>query len=324
VKLIIQIPCYNEENTLKQVINDLPKVVNGFDQVEYLIIDDGSTDNTVNVARDMGVDYIYQLGTNRGLATAFMLGINFALEKGADVIVNTDGDNQYRGECISNLVIPIVKSQADMVVGCRPIAQHTEFGVIKKVLQIFGSFILRRISKTTVKDAASGFRAISRDVAMRIVIHSRFSYTMESLIQAGINGHRVKSVDIAVNPKTRESRLFSNIPMYIYKSISTMLSMAVYYRPVFIFNTLFTIFMSLSLLLGSRYVYLTYYAVYDESRTYIPSLILIGVLSSAAFISLALSIISDLMTKQRRISEEMLYQLKFSRYKKTSSFKSRK
>ncbi|MCP3965720.1 MAG: glycosyltransferase family 2 protein [Lentisphaerae bacterium] len=212
MKLIIQIPCFNEENTLAETIADLPKNIPGIDKIEVMVVDDGCTDGTVSVAKSLGVDHIVRLGTNRGLATAFWRGIEHAMDHGADILVNTDADNQYCGADIAKLVQPVIEDEADMVVGCRPIAKHPEFKFLKKMLQLFGSWTLRKISKTNVRDAASGFRAFSREMCQRIFIHSRFSYCMETLIQAGNSGCRVASVDIRVNPKTRESRLFKNIP----------------------------------------------------------------------------------------------------------------
>ncbi len=231
MKLFIQIPCFNEEKTLAETVADLPKHIEGIDSIEVMIVDDGSTDRTVDVARECGVHHIVRLGSNRGLATAFRRGTEYALAQGADILVNTDADNQYCGADIPKLVEPVLKHEADLVVGCRPITDHPEFNPVKKLLQLAGSWTLRHISKTTARDAASGFRAFSRETLQRIFIHSKFSYCMETLIQAGNSGIRVASVDIRVNPKTRESRLFKSIPQYIKKSGGTMLAMFVLYRP---------------------------------------------------------------------------------------------
>ena len=231
MKLIIQIPCFNEEKTLSDTINDLPRKVLGFDSVEILVIDDGSTDKTFEKAKELGVEHIIQLGSNRRLATAFKFGIEYALDLGADVIVNTDGDNQYCGKDIPKSTKPIVDKTADMVVGCRPIKNHPEFTFFKKILQILGSWTLRKISRTNIRDAASGFRGFSRETCQRLSIISQFSYTMESLIQAGNSGLRIKSVDIRINKKTRDSRLFKNIPEFIFKSTSTIFMMFLLYRP---------------------------------------------------------------------------------------------
>ncbi|MDD3283113.1 MAG: glycosyltransferase family 2 protein, partial [Candidatus Cloacimonetes bacterium] len=205
MKLIIQIPCYNEENTIAQTVSELPKEISGISSIEYLVIDDGSTDKTIETARQAGVHHVISNGSNRGLGFTFMEGVRFCLAHGADIVVNTDGDNQYCGADIPLLVQPILSKAADIVVGCRPIKDHQEFSPFKKMMQSLGSFTLRMISKTSVRDAASGFRAFSRDTCMRLNVYSRFSYCMETLIQAGTSNLKVCSVDIRVNPKTRES-----------------------------------------------------------------------------------------------------------------------
>ena len=218
MKLVIQIPCFNEEQTLPQTIHDLPQSIPGIDQIEILVVDDGSTDRTVEVARLCGAHHVLSLDTNRGLGRAFAMGLEKAMSLHADIVVNTDGDNQYVGADIAKLVEPILRHQADMVVGCRPIADHPEFSLLKKLLQSLGSWTLRSLSKTSVRDAASGFRAFSREACGRLVIYSRFSYCMETLIQAGNSHLRVDSVDIRVNPITRKSRLFKSLPEYLWKS----------------------------------------------------------------------------------------------------------
>ncbi len=311
MKLIIQIPCYNEEDTLSQVIKDLPTKIDGIDTVEYLVIDDGSTDRTIQVAKDLGVHYILELGTNRGLAFAFYAGINFCLENGADIVVNTDGDNQYVGEDIAKLVIPILKHHADIVVGSRPIKSHKEFSPLKKILQFLGSWTLRVVSKTSVKDAPSGFRAFSAEACRRLFIYSRFSYTMETLIQAGNSRLRVSSVDIRVNPKTRKSRLFTNIFQHVYRSGTTIISMFVLYRPGRFFSIIGSIFLLGAFVLGIRFLFLTFWVTSpDPDRTYIPSLILLSIFAFWGIISYFLAVISDLIKTQRQLSEEIIYQIK--------------
>mgnify|MGYP001219665935 FL=1 len=306
MKLIIQLPCFNEEENLPKTIADLPKEVDGFDEVEYLVIDDGSTDKTFEVAKKIGVHHIIQLGSNRGLATAFKLGIEYSLDLGADVVVNTDGDNQYCANDIPKLIKPIIEKKADMVIGCRPIRNHPEFGLRKKILQVFGSWALRKISNTNVRDAASGFRAFSRETCQRLNIFSQFSYTMESLIQAGNNGLRLASVDIRVNKKTRESRLFKNIPEFIFKSGSTILLMFLLYRPGRFFTLCSCFFLIPSLLLGVRFLYLiNFYA--DSSRTYIPSLILLSILALAGFLLISIGLIGIKIKALRQIQHEILY-----------------
>lgn len=311
MKLIIQIPCLNEEKTLPDVLRDLPRTVPGFDVVEYLVIDDGSTDRTVEVARACGAHHIVELGSNRGLATAFRRGVEYALNQGADVIVNTDGDNQYPAADIPKLVAPIVNGGADLVVGCRPIMSHPEFGFIKKFLQAAGSWTLRKISKTKVRDAASGFRAFSKETCQRLYVFSKFSYCMETLIQAGNSGLRVASVDVGVNPKTRDSRLFRSIPEYLWKSGSTMLTMFVLYRPGRFFALIASVFFFIAFGLGARFIYLVYWSsTSDSDRTYIPSLILLAVCALTSVLFLGLGVLGELLKAIRQLQQEQLYQTK--------------
>lgn len=308
MKLIIQIPCYNEEYTLPQVIRDLPTSIPGIDKIEYLVIDDGSVDRTLEVAQELGVHHILKLGSNRGLAFAFSSGINYALEHGADIVVNTDGDNQYQGSDISKLVQPIADGKSDLVVGIRNIKGHQEFGLIKKIFQLLGSWTLRKISKTDVKDAPSGFRAFSREVCLRLFIYSKFSYTMETLIQAGNSNLRVDSVEIRVNPKTRESRLFRNIFEHIYKSGFTIVNMFLLYRPGKFFFWVGTFFNLIALILGARYFYLVFLTNnVDAERTYIPSLILLSITAFWGVLSYLLGVLGEIMKSNRKLSEEINY-----------------
>lgn len=281
----------------------------GIDVVEYLVIDDGSTDRTSEVALECGAHHVLTLGSNRGLATAFRKGVDYALAHGADVVVNTDGDNQYCGADIPKLVQPVIEDRADIVVGSRPIVDHPEFGAVKKALQLVGSWVLRMISKTTVRDAPSGFRAFSREACMRIFLYTRFSYCMETLIQAGNNGLRVESVDIRVNPKTRDSRLFSSVPQYVWKTGSTMVSMFILYRPSRLFVSVAAILFSAALALGIRFIYLVYFATSSgPDRTYLPSIILLAILALAGFLMVAVAVLAELSRSQRRLTEETLYQ----------------
>ncbi len=307
--MIIQIPCLNEEDTLPQTLADLPREVPGIDVVEYLVVDDGSTDRTSEVARECGAHHVLTLGSNRGLAIAFRRGIDFALAHGADIVVNTDGDNQYCGADIPKLVAPVLEDRADIVVGSRPIVDHPEFGFVKKALQLVGSWVLRMISKTTVRDAPSGFRAFSREACMRIFLYTRFSYCMETLIQAGNNGLRVESVDIRVNPKTRDSRLFRSIPQYLWKTGSTMVSMFILYRPSRLFVSVAAVLFAAALALGIRFIYLVYFSTSSDSdRTYLPSVILLAILALAGFLMVAVAVLAELSRSQRRLTEETLYQ----------------
>jgi glycosyltransferase involved in cell wall biosynthesis len=308
MKLVIQIPCFNEEHTLPQTIRDLPKSIPGIDQIEILVVNDGSRDRTAAVAQAAGAHHVLNLGTQRGLALAFTAGLDHALSLGADIVVNTDGDNQYMGADIPKLVEPILEGRADMVVGCRPIVEHREFSPLKKMLQLLGSWTLRAISKTTVRDAASGFRAFSRETCQRLFIYSRFSYCMETLIQAGNSNLRVDSVDIRVNPSTRPSRLFKSLPEYMWKSATTMIKMFIVYRPGGFFTLLASVPLAGALGLGLRFLWLVYFSPHpDPRRTYLPSLILLVVLALFAGLLFALAIIAELIRSQRLLSEEILY-----------------
>lgn len=308
MKLIIQVPCFNEEHTLPQTIADLPREVPGIDVVEYLVIDDGSTDRTSEAARECGVHHVLRLGSNRGLATAFRRGIDYALAHAADIVVNTDGDNQYCGADIPKLVAPVLEDRADIVVGSRPIVDHLEFGLIKKFLQLVGSKVLRMISKTKVRDAPSGFRAFSRETCMRIFLHTRFSYCMETLIQAGNSGLRVASVDVRVNPKTRDSRLFNSVFQYVWNSGSTMVSMFLLYRPSRLFFSLAIGLFAAACALGVRFIWLVYIvSSADPTRTYLPSIILLAICALAGLLMLAVGILAELSRSQRRLIEETLY-----------------
>jgi len=307
VKLVIQIPCLNEEATLPLTIADLPRSIPGIESIEVQVIDDGSTDRTIDVARRLGVRHIVQLGAHRGLATAFSAGIRNALALGADIVVNTDGDNQYCGADIPRLVAPILEGQADVVVGSRPIVDHEEFRLAKKVLQLVGSWLLRLISRTNVRDAASGFRAFSRHACSRLFVHSRFSHCMETLIQAGNSGLRVESVDVRVNDRTRASRLFRSIPRYVALQAATMVAMALLYRPFAFFSSLAAPCFFAAALLGIRYVYLKFYVFpADPSRTFVPSLILVAVLAVLGTGLLLAALVSSLFVAQRRLIEAVL------------------
>lgn len=313
MRLFIQIPCLNEEDTLPQTLADLPREIPGISSIEYLVIDDGSTDRTVEVAKQYGAHHVLRLGSNRGLATAFRMGVDYALAHGADIVVNTDGDNQYCGADIALLVQPIIEGRSDLVVGCRPIIDHPEFGIVKKALQLCGSAVLRLISQTTVRDAPSGFRAFSRETCQRIFLYSKFSYCMETLIQAGNNGLRISSVDIRVNPKTRDSRLFSSIPQYIWKTGSTMVSMFILYRPTKLFISAAALLFSGAAILGVRFIYLVYFNSHtDPTRTYLPSIILLAILALAGFLMVVVAVLAELNRTQRRLTEEVLYQSRLS------------
>ena len=229
MKLIIQIPCYNEEKNLKRVIDDLPKKIKGIDQIECLVINDGSTDSTREIALKNNVNYIIDVFPNKGLANAFITGIDECLKRGADVIVNIDGDYQYSGKDIPNLIKPIINGQADIVIGER---QIEKFSPIKRLLQRLGSFFVRVVSKTKIPDAPSGFRAYSREYAYKINVYNQFTYTLETIIQAGSNKEKIETIKINSFPNTRKSRLFKNIPQYIYKSSANIIKALFIYKPI--------------------------------------------------------------------------------------------
>jgi glycosyltransferase involved in cell wall biosynthesis len=306
MKVIIQIPCLNEEATLPETLADLPRELEGVDRVEWLIVDDGSTDRTAEVARELGVDHIVRFPANRGLAAAFRAGLRASVEHGADIIVNTDADNQYRGEDIAKLVAPIVGGWADMVIGDRQIWKHPEFGFLKKCLQKFGSWCVSRLAGTDVADVTSGFRAITRDAALRMNILTEYTYTHESIIQAGQNHLSVVSVPIRVNPQVRPSRLFTSIPSYVRRSGATILRIYTVYRPLKVFSLLALAAFVPGLILGLRFIYFEY--VVDKSGDYIQSLILCALLLNLSFIFFVLGALADLIGFNRRLLQELLWQ----------------
>ena len=302
-KLIIQIPCFNEEETLPLTIADLPRQVPGVDIVEWLVIDDGSSDRTVEVAHSLGVDHVVSHGHNRGLAAAFMTGIDACLRAGADIIVNTDADNQYQGTSIPDLVAPVLAGSADMIVGERPIEHIDDFSKVKKVLQRLGSSVVRRFSGTTVRDAASGFRAYNQEAAMRVQVFGRYSYTMETIIQAGWNGIRVGSVPIGVNAKTRESRLVRSIPQYLSRSGQSIVRSFALYKPFRFFLMLGMVPFVLGVALLLRWLVL--YVIDEQYQSRLPSLLSgIGLLLVAVQIW-SVAFLADLMAANRRVLQEL-------------------
>jgi glycosyltransferase involved in cell wall biosynthesis len=302
MKLIIQIPCLNEAQTLSIALAALPKQIPGIDVIETLIIDDGCSDDTVAVALAHGVNHVVGFRHNQGLARAFMLGIEGCLERGADIIVNTDADNQYNGSDIALLVQPILEQKADLVIGARPIAQIQHFSLLKKLLQRVGSWVVRRVSNTDVADAPSGFRAMSREVAMVLNVFSDYTYTLETIIQAGQKNLRIASVPIRVNGELRPSRLVRSIGGYVRRSIFTMLRIFVVYRPLRFFMTVGMFPLLIGLALGMRFV--AYYAQ-GAGSGHIQSLILAAVLLLVGFQTMLLAVLADLLSVNRRLLEDL-------------------
>jgi glycosyltransferase involved in cell wall biosynthesis len=311
MKLIIQIPCYNEAETLEITLNALPKKINGIDIIEILIINDGSSDDTVKIAKKWGVHHIVNFNKNKGLAKGFMAGLDRCVKEGADVIVNTDADNQYRADDIQNLVRPILEKKVDIVVGTRPIGETEHFSVIKKMLQEFGSWVVRIASNTEVQDAPSGFRAISRDAAMRLNVFNEYTYTLETIIQAGQKNMAIISVPIRTNKDLRPSRLFSSIPMYVKKSIGTIIRIFIIYRPMRFFSSIGIVLFIPGFILGIRWIvlYLT-----DVDGTHVPSLVLASILMLSGFMSILAGFMSDLMATNRKLLEEIQYKVRKLEY----------
>ncbi len=304
MKLVIQIPCLNEEETLPATLADLPRALPGVDEIAVLVIDDGSRDRTSEVADKHGADRVVRFPQNRGLACAFARGLHEALDMGADVIVNTDADNQYRGDDIGKLVGPVVRGEADMVIGARDIEGHEEFSSLKKRLQRLGSWVVRKLSDTHVPDATSGFRAYSREAALRLTVLSDFTYTLETIIQATKKGIAVESVPIRTNPKTRESRLFRSMAGYIGLSIGTLLRIYVLYQPLKVFFGLSAVFLLAASVLVVRFAY--FYVVTEGPTGHVQSLLVGGVLAVIGFIIAMLGVLSDLTAMNRRLLEETL------------------
>jgi glycosyltransferase involved in cell wall biosynthesis len=300
VKLIIQIPCFNEEEQLPLTLADLPRRVEGFDAVEWLIIDDGSADRTVEVARTGGVDHIVRLTNNKGLAAAFQAGLDACLKLGADVVVNTDADNQYRGEDIPRLVGPILHGQADMVIGDRQVMTIEHFSPQKKLLQRLGSWVVRRASATEVPDTTSGFRAYNREAALQVQAVSKFTYTLETIIQAGKLLVAVDHVPVRTNPKTRESRLFPSMGAYVRRNSVSIFRIYSQYEPLRVF---WGGAMIMGLAALAVFVRFLVYFAQGDGRGHVQSLIAGGILFNAAMLLGSLGVIGDLLAAQRTISQ---------------------
>jgi glycosyltransferase involved in cell wall biosynthesis len=304
MKLIVQIPCLNEEDQLPISLSALPREVPGFDQVEWLVIDDGSTDRTVEVARTMGVDHVVRLTNNKGLAYAFQAGLDAALKLGADVVVNTDADNQYSAEDIPALVAPIVDGSADMVVGARDVMAIDEFSRAKRRLQRLGSWVIRKASATEVPDATSGFRAYNREAALGLIVVSKFTYTLESIIQAGKGLVAVSHVPVRTNPQMRPSRLFSSMWSYVRRNALAIIRVYAAYEPLRVFTWLALVLLALAM--GAWSPFLWDWLVNGDRSGHLQSLVLGGVLFMASVQALALGFIADLIGSHRTVSQRTL------------------
>jgi glycosyltransferase involved in cell wall biosynthesis len=309
MKLIIQIPCYNEENTLPQVLADLPLALPGVTVIETLVINDGSSDRTVETARRLGVNHIVQHRYNRGLAAAFQTGLEASLRHGADIIVNTDGDHQYPGSQIQALITPILQGQADMVIGNRQTHLITHFSPLKRVLQQWGSRAVRMASGTTVPDATSGFRAYTREAALRMLVLTRYTYTLETIIQAGKKGLRVASIPIQINEPRRESRLVKSNWSYVKRSAATIVRLYALYEPFRTFMYLSLPFLLVGLFLLLRFIYF-YLAGATGLGRHVQSVAIGSTALIIGFLLILLGIIGDLIAINRVLIEETLYRLK--------------
>ena len=301
MKLVIQIPCFNEAATLPVTLSELPDAVPGFDAVEWLVIDDGSTDNTVEVARKHGVHHIVRHVHNQGLARAFMTGLEACLSLGADVIVNTDADNQYRAADIGKLVQPILDHEAEIVIGARPISETQHFSLLKKMLQRLGSWAVRIVSGTDIADAPSGFRAFSRDAASKLMVFNEYTYTLETIIQAGQKNISIRSVPVGTNRDLRPSRLVQSIASYVARSFMTIIRIFVVYRPFRFFMTIGTALFVAGLAIGIRYLYFFFAG---EGGGHVQSLILASVLLGMGFQTMLIAFVADLLAANRRLLEE--------------------
>ena len=311
-KLVIQIPCYNEEQALPVALAELPREVPGFDAVEWLIIDDGSRDRTIEVARECGVDHVVHLPQNQGLAKAFMAGLDACIKAGADVIVNTDADNQYCAADIPKLVQPILDGEAEIVIGERPVRQTDHFSPVKKGLQRFGSWVVRKLSGTTIPDAPSGFRAISRGAALKLNVFNEYTYTLETIIQAGVKGISIQSVPIRTNEDLRPSRLVRSIRSYVWRGMVTILRIFMIYRPARTFLYLGIIpFLGGGGLMIRWLIYRILF--FDPAKSRTPSLILAATLIFIGAQLWTFGMLAEVMATNRKLLEEVQYRLRLRR-----------
>jgi glycosyltransferase involved in cell wall biosynthesis len=308
-KLIIQIPCLNEAATLPATLADLPKSIPGIDVIESLVVDDGSRDGTADVARACGVDHVVRMTRNKGLAAAFAAGIDASLKRGADYIVNTDADNQYAGHDIPKLLAPLIRGEADIVIGDRNIAELEHMSWRKRQLQRLGSWVVRQVSNTTVPDTTSGFRAYTREAALRMTIVSEFSYTLETIIQAGKKRMAIAHVPVVTNPRTRESRLFDSIFSYIKRSSATIVRIYAMYEPLKVFTYIGMVLFSLGLALVVRFLY-QYFTDFTGGGRYVQSLIISAVLMIVGFQVLLIGLLADVISANRKLLEDLVYRVR--------------
>lgn len=302
VKLIIQIPCYNEEQSLPVVLSELPRELEGIDTIEWLIIDDGCEDETVAVAKKHGVDHVVSHPKNLGLAAAFMTGIKTSLKLGADIIVNTDADNQYKSEYIKDLIQPILTNKAEFVIGARPISDIEGFSSIKKILQKIGSWTVRMASSTDIPDAPSGFRAISQHAAKRLNVFNNYTYTLETIIQAGKKGIAITWVPVETNAALRPSRLLRSIPSYIARSLTTIVRIFIVYRPFRFFASIGIFLLFIGSILLIRFLYFYFF---DSGVGHVQSVIISGILIGMGFHTILIAFVVDLISVNRRLLEKI-------------------
>ncbi|MDP8260075.1 MAG: glycosyltransferase family 2 protein [Candidatus Gygaella obscura] len=307
IKLIVQIPCLNEEKTLPITLNTISRCIDGVAKVEVLVVDDGSKDKTKEIADKLGVDHIERLSKTHGLANAFKVGLNSCLKNGADIIVNMDADNQYRGEDIPRLIKPILEGRADIVIGNRRINRIRSFSLFKKILQYFGSWVVRHLSGTRIQDVTTGFRAYSREAALRINVLSDYTYTLETIIQAGKESVVIENIEVDTNKSLRKSRLFKNIFEYLLKSVITIIRVYSMFNPLKVFFTIGAITFSFGVFIGVRFLY--FYFTGGGSG-HIQSLILVAIFLIFGFQIILIGLLADLIASNRKLIEDVLYRLK--------------
>jgi glycosyltransferase involved in cell wall biosynthesis len=309
MKMMVMIPCYNEEATLPEVLRTIPRAVPGIDTIEILVIDDGSSDHTVEVAALFGADHVVRHVRNRGLAAAFQTGLDACLSRGADIIVNTDGDNQYPQADIPRLVEPILRGEADIVIGDRQTGTIEHFSPVKKLLQAFGSWVVRQASGTAVPDAPSGFRAYSREAALRLNVMTSYTYTLETIIQAGKKNLAVRHINIRTNPQTRQSRLIRGVWDYVKKSGATIVRLYALYEPLKVFFYIGLVFLLIGCILMSRFLY-SYFILQRPGMTNVQSLVIGSTFINIGALIMAIGLVADLIASSRRLLEDLLYRVK--------------